>query len=305
MRFAAVAFFVVALVSAVEAQAVSKTTSSVLSAAARAELQSRSSNTGTAPRGAARRAEQEDLVHKHMFNFFRLSGDMLHLASFVSLLYILLTKRSCAGISVRTQEIYLIVFLTRYVDVFWNFLSMYNTTMKVLFIAVTTFTIYLMRFHREVSSTASDESDSTTMVLGMLFACLVLAVIYNEVPLAKSFLCQDMMSTCAVTVLWAFSHYLEAVAILPQLRLTFRKKIVDNLTSHYIFALGSYRAFFLANFVYRYFVDPVSSRAFVVKCATAVVQTVLYVRFFVMYFRSKSKHGLESNVELVDNSHFV
>lgn len=305
MRYAVALLAIVALMSAVEGQAVSKTTSGILSAAARAELQSRSSNTGGTATGGAARAEQEDLVHKHMFNFFRLSGDMLHLASFVSLLYILLTKKSCAGISVRTQEIYLLVFLTRYVDVFWNFLSMYNTTMKVLFIAVTTFTIYLMRFHGEVSRTASDESDSTTMVLGMFFACLVLAVIYNEVPLAKSFLCQDMLSTCAVTVLWAFSHYLEAVAILPQLRLTFRKKIVDNLTSHYIFALGSYRAFYLANFVYRYFVDPVSSRAFVVKCATAVVQTVLYVRFFVMYFRSKSKHGLESNVELVDNSHFV
>jgi ER lumen protein retaining receptor len=253
----------------------------------------------------AQTSKRQNLVHKHMFNFFRLGGDMLHLVSFVSLLYILLTKRSCAGISVRTQELYLIVFLTRYVDVFWNFLSLYNTTMKVLFIAVTMFVIYLMRFHGEVASTASDESGSGVMIIVMIFVCLILAVAYNEVPLSKSFLCQDMMSTCTITVLWAFSHYLEAVAILPQLRLTFRKKIVANLTSHYIFALGSYRAFYLCNFIYRYFVDPVSSRAFVVKCATAIVQTVLYIRFFVMYFRSKAMHGLHTNVELADASHFV
>jgi hypothetical protein len=53
-------------------------------------------------------------------------------------------------------------------------------------------------------------------------------------------------------VLWAFSIYLEAVAILPQLFLVAKTGEAENITSHYLFALGSYRALYLANWVYRY-----------------------------------------------------
>jgi hypothetical protein len=59
-------------------------------------------------------------------NFFRIAGDMCHLLSFVVMFYKLQTSGSCAGISLKTQELYVIVFLARYLDLFWNFLSIYN-----------------------------------------------------------------------------------------------------------------------------------------------------------------------------------
>ncbi len=39
-------------------------------------------------------------------------------------------------------------------------------------------------------------------------------------------------------VLWTFSIYLEAVAILPQLVLMQRTQNIDNLTANYVFLLG-------------------------------------------------------------------
>lgn len=42
----------------------------------------------------------------------------------------------------------------------------------------------------------------------------------------------------AVQVLWTFSLYLEAVAILPQLVLLQRTQNIDNLTGNYILLLG-------------------------------------------------------------------
>jgi ER lumen protein retaining receptor len=39
-------------------------------------------------------------------------------------------------------------------------------------------------------------------------------------------------------VLWTFSIYLEAVAILPQLVLLQRTNNIDNLTGNYVFLLG-------------------------------------------------------------------
>ena len=47
-------------------------------------------------------------------NIFRLSGDMLHLASILILLLKIRVSKSCAGVSLKTQELYLIVFVCRY-----------------------------------------------------------------------------------------------------------------------------------------------------------------------------------------------
>lgn len=49
--------------------------------------------------------------------------------------------------------------------------------------------------------------------------------------------------------LWTFSIYLEAVAILPQLIVLQRYREVENLTGHYIFFLGAYRALYILNWV--------------------------------------------------------
>lgn len=51
--------------------------------------------------------------------------------------------------------------------------------------------------------------------------------------------------------LWTFSIFLEAVAILPQLIVLQRYREVENLTGHYIFFLGAYRALYIVNWVRR------------------------------------------------------
>ena len=52
------------------------------------------------------------------------------------------------GLSCKTQEMYLLVFCIRYMDLFMYFVSMYNTCMKIFFISSTAFIIYLMRFRK-------------------------------------------------------------------------------------------------------------------------------------------------------------
>ena len=42
----------------------------------------------------------------------------------------------------------------------------------------------------------------------------------------------------ALQILWTFSIYLEAVAILPQLVMLQRTQNIDNLTGNYVFLLG-------------------------------------------------------------------
>mmetsp|Transcript_9973 Transcript_9973/g.45150 ORF Transcript_9973/g.45150 Transcript_9973/m.45150 type:complete len:88 (-) Transcript_9973:1645-1908(-) len=67
-------------------------------------------------------------------NIFRLAGDMTHLCSIVVLLLKINATKSCAGLSLKTQELYLAVFLTRYLDLLYSYISLYNTCMKLIFI---------------------------------------------------------------------------------------------------------------------------------------------------------------------------
>lgn len=82
-------------------------------------------------------------------NIFRLAGDLMHLASIIILLLKIQHTRSCAGvslsyvrllandtlgISLKTQVLYAVVFITRYLDLLTNYVSLYNFIMKVIFI---------------------------------------------------------------------------------------------------------------------------------------------------------------------------
>lgn len=54
--------------------------------------------------------------------------------------------RSCRGISFKTQALYLGVFATRYVDLLTGpYYSLYNTIMKLIFLASSAWIVYLMR----------------------------------------------------------------------------------------------------------------------------------------------------------------
>jgi len=235
-------------------------------------------------------------VHAHMFNIFRLMGDFSHIGAFAFLLFRLNAARSCAGISLKTQELYLAVFLCRYIDLFTNFISMYNTLMTVLFIGTTLYIVYMMR--ETLKESCSPEPEGSKLCMGLVPACAILALVLND----HTHL--DTYFGCLQSFLWAFSIYLEAVAIVPQMTLLKRKKVVENITANYIVALGLYRAMYLVNWAYRWFVDPISSIEFLIKVAAGLVQTGLYVQFFRLYLQSK-KGGAFGGDVVMDNKGLI
>ena len=54
----------------------------------------------------------------------------------------------------------------------------------------------------------------------------------------------------------------------------------ETITSHYLFALGSYRALYILNWIYRYY-----SEGFLdlIAVVAGCIQTVLYCDFFYLY----------------------
>jgi len=81
-------------------------------------------------------------------------------------------------------------------------------------------------------------------------------------------------------VLWTFSIYLESVAILPQLFMISKTGEAESITSHYLFALGSYRGLYLFNWIYRFYGEGFFD---LIAVVAGVVQTVLYCDFFYLY----------------------
>jgi ER lumen protein retaining receptor len=112
----------------------------------------------------------------------------------------------------------------RYLDLLFSFISVYNSLMKVFFISATATTVYWMMTRYKTSYDAENDKfhgDGSFFghfpphgVLGFLVGpCLLLALVWNEGSGFEMF-----------EILWAFSIFLEAVAILPQLFMLQRTK---------------------------------------------------------------------------------
>ncbi|KAJ4953639.1 hypothetical protein NE237_030471 [Protea cynaroides] len=203
-------------------------------------------------------------------NMFRLAGDMTHLLSIVILLLKIRKMKSCAGISLKTQELYVIVFLARYLDLFTRYFSLYNTIMKLVFIGTSIIIVWYMRYHKVVKQTYSKDQD-TFQHYFLVPPCFLLAFLIHR-------------AFTVIEVLWTFSIYLEAVAILPQLVLLQRSRNIDNLTGNYVFLLGAYRALYLVNWVYRFVTENHHVRW--IPWLSGLVQTALYADFFFYYIKS-------------------
>ncbi|XP_025013253.1 ER lumen protein-retaining receptor B isoform X2 [Ricinus communis] len=178
------------------------------------------------------------------------------------------------GISLKTQELYAIVFITRYLDLFTKYYSLYNSIMKLVFIGTSVGIVWYMRYHKVVKQTYSKTEDTFRHYV-LILASFVLALLVHR-------------SLGVIEVLWAFSIYLEAVAILPQLLLLQRSRNIDNLTVNYVFLLGAYRALYVFNWVYRFFVEGVKVRW--IPWISGLVQTALYADFFYYYIKSWRNH---------------
>lgn len=203
-------------------------------------------------------------------NFFRLVGDMTHLFSIVVLLLKIRTTKSCSGISLKTQELYVLVFLSRYLFFFTRYISLYNSIMKLFFIGTSIAIVWYMRYHKVVKLTYNKDEDTFKhyfLVLPSFVLALLIPHAFNTVE-----------------ILWTFSIYLEAVAILPQLVLLQRSRNVDNLTGNYVFLLGAYRALYILNWVYRFFME--NHKVHWIPWLSGLVQTALYADFFYYYIKS-------------------
>lgn len=101
-----------------------------------------------------------------------------------------------------------------------------------------------------------------------------------------------MLTLAFAQLLWTFSEILEAFAVLPQLLLLRQTTVPTVIDSFYLLTLGSYRAFYILNWIVRgavedNYLDPI-------PWIFGTIQTAFFVDFAWVYLtrqRVKLRHG--------------
>ncbi|KAF0306910.1 Mast cell tryptase [Amphibalanus amphitrite] len=138
-----------------------------------------------------------------------------------------------SGISCVAQVLYLVTFITRYLDLPFVFFSYYNTAMKHYFIFATACTVFLMLVARD---TYDSNHDSKWMFL-LLVPPAVLSQFVNY-------------EYSVIEVGFAFSQFLEAVAMLPQFVMVCKMGQAEVTVVCYLRMLASYRLLYIFNWIY-------------------------------------------------------
>ncbi|KAH3665963.1 hypothetical protein OGAPHI_004152 [Ogataea philodendri] len=205
-----------------------------------------------------------------MLNIFRIAGDLSHLVSIFILINTINVKKSAQGISLKTNILYAVVFVTRYVDLLYSYTSLYNTLMKIFFISSSIYTIVMLKKYSKNIQQYNDDFKIEYLIA----PSFVLGLIFNH-----GFKFSE--------ILWSFSLWLESVSILPQLFMLQKSGESQLLTTHYIFALGLYRALYIPNWIYRYFAE---GRFDKLAITTGIIQTLVYSDFFYVYYQKVIKN---------------
>jgi ER lumen protein retaining receptor len=150
---------------------------------------------------------------------------------------------------------------------------LYNIVFKILFISSQGYILYLMA---NTYKPTNDPNLDTFRVQYLLGGAAILAILWPyKYTLSEIF--------------WAFSIWLESVAILPQLFMLQRTGEAETITTHYLFALGLYRALYIPNWIYRYISEGSSHKVDYIAITAGLIQTVLYSDFFWIYYNKVLK----------------
>ncbi|XP_058785462.1 uncharacterized protein LOC131660269 [Vicia villosa] len=173
------------------------------------------------------------VVHDHDSLF--IAAEFVHALGICLLIYKLAQEKTCAGLSLKSQELTAIFLAVR---LYCSFVMEYDihTLLDTATLGTTLWVIYMIRF--KLKSSYMDDKDN-------------LAIYYVVIPCAvlSLFVHPTTQHHTINQIFWAFCVYLEAVSVLPQLRVMQNTKIVEPFTAHYVFALGIARFLSCAHWV--------------------------------------------------------
>lgn len=178
--------------------------------------------------------------------------------------------------------------MTRYVDYFSGFgYSIWNTTFKTFYILSSFYVIFIMM---RVYARTREREKAWKLGGACLAGSAVLAPLIMLIFRKKS---DPLYGWGWIELFWDFSIILESVCVLPQLLLLRQTTVPTVIDSYYLLTLGSYRAFYILNWIVREF-DTNQRKPDAISIIFGVIQTAFYIDFAWVYYsrqRVKLRHG--------------
>ncbi|XP_042043543.1 ER lumen protein-retaining receptor erd-2.2-like [Salvia splendens] len=218
------------------------------------------------------------LVHDH--NHFFVASESIHFAGILVLIYKLTTKKSCSGLSLKTQEL-TAMFLAARLCCSWFMEGDIHTFLDFVTLVATLWVVYMMRF--KLRSTYIADLDNMPLYYVAVPSAILALFIHPYTHHAH-----------AGRMLWAFSVYAESICVLPQLRMIQNTKMIEPFTANYVFALGVARFLGCAHWIIKVY-DSAGAYLFLVGASyawlpvvllTEIVQTFILVDFCYYYIKS-------------------
>lgn len=152
-------------------------------------------------------------------------------------------------------------------------MSLYNTCFKILFISATSYIIYLIKVKKPYCLGYDPKADNFNHYLFIYPSVLIITILFHIHKARYAW-----FDYC-----WTFSIWLEAVAILPQLFIVYKKREVEIITGSYMACLGCYKIFYVMSWVYQLINN---QKLIWIKFIAGIVQITLYLDFLYYYFIS-------------------
>lgn len=218
--------------------------------------------------------------HDNLF----VTAEIVHFLGIGVLVYKLTQEKTCAGISLRSQDL-TATFLA--VRLYCSFVMEYDihTFLDLLTLGATIWVEYTMRV--PLKATYNDELD-TVKTHFVIIPCVILAVIAHP----------GTTHNVLHRILWAICVYLEAVSVFPQLQMMRKAQVVERFTSHYVFALGIARFLSCAHWLLQimdgdsFLLHALTSGLWpIMVLLSEIVQTLILSDFCYFYLKSLFYEG--------------
>ncbi|XP_027335243.1 ER lumen protein-retaining receptor-like [Abrus precatorius] len=167
--------------------------------------------------------------------YFFIASAATHAAGIIALIYKLFAQKTCSGLSLKTQELTALFIAARF-SCSTFMVANIHTVLDLISLLSTLLVIWMIRF--KLKSSYIKELDNLRLSF-VVVPSAILAILIHPFTTHWRF----------IRVIWAFSLYLEAVSVLPQLRFMRNAKMIETFTGYYVFALGISRFLALAHWV--------------------------------------------------------
>ncbi len=183
------------------------------------------------------------------FSFLLTLGGIIQLLGFFFLCFKLCGEGSCTGVSLKTLQLYALVYFSRCCSVLvYDGYLPYDSSgdyvyrlVEVLSLFVVCVLIFLtLVVYRDTYNPSEDSFGrfknipNQLGVVVLIVPCAIMALILHP----------SLNSSIITNILWTFALYLETVAVLPQFALLQKaNRPVEAWVSHFVFAIGLSRSF--------------------------------------------------------------